>query len=155
MGNRIWGLCKRRDPVAPSVRVTTGDKIATPVILTFLRDPRVGKMFSLAPRVEQFSSVGVMVGGGEGRQRRREWPAGRALKCIIFSLFFLFIFLPSTHSGGTGERKSDKDPTMASYAGLWSWEIWSCIKGHRHCFGSGGAAAMALRASCSGISDKW
>ena len=48
--------------MAPSVRVMIGDKIATPVILTFLRDPRVGKMFSLAPRVEQFSLGGVMVG---------------------------------------------------------------------------------------------
>ena len=30
----------------------------------------------------------------------------------------------------------------------------SCIKRHRRCFGSGGAAAIALRAACSGILNK-
>ena len=42
-------MCKRRGPVVPSVRAVFGDSRATPAVLTFLRDTRVGKMVSLAP----------------------------------------------------------------------------------------------------------
>ena len=35
--------------MTPSVRVMLGDNRATPAVLTFLRDTRVGRMVSLAP----------------------------------------------------------------------------------------------------------
>ena len=41
---------EKRGPVAPSVRVMFGDKRAAPTVLTFLRDARVGRRVSGAPR---------------------------------------------------------------------------------------------------------
>ena len=52
MWKRIGRLCEKRGPVTPSVRAMFGDQRATPEVLTFLRDTRVGKMISLAPRGE-------------------------------------------------------------------------------------------------------
>lgn len=64
------------------------------------------KMVLLAPRGERISSGGVIVGGGERRQRWREWESRHALKCIISSLFPLFIFLhPASAELGEKERQ--------------------------------------------------
>ena len=51
---------------------------------------------------------------------------------------------------GEGEKGS---PTVTSYVGLGQVKK-SCEKAHRRCFGSVGAAAMSLRAACSGILNK-
>ena len=40
--------------MTPSVRAMFGDQRAIPAVLTFLRDTRVGRMFSLAPRGENW-----------------------------------------------------------------------------------------------------
>ena len=47
MWKRTRRLCERRGLVAPSVRVMLGDSRATPAVLTFLGDTRMGKMVSL------------------------------------------------------------------------------------------------------------
>ena len=54
MWKRIWRLCERRGPVVPSVRAMFGHSRATPAVLTFLRETRVGRLVSLAPRVENW-----------------------------------------------------------------------------------------------------
>lgn len=43
-------LCEWKRPRAPSVRAMFDDVRATPAVLTFLRDTRVGRMISMAPR---------------------------------------------------------------------------------------------------------
>ena len=58
MWKRIERLCGKRGLVAPSVRATFNDPRATPAVLTFLRDTRVGRMFSLAPRGENWCEEG-------------------------------------------------------------------------------------------------
>ena len=40
-------------PRAPSVRLLFDDMRAAPAVLTFLRDTRVGRIISLAPREEE------------------------------------------------------------------------------------------------------
>ena len=52
MGKRIRRLCEKRGPVAPLARVMFGDKRATPAVLKFLRDTRMGRTASLSPRDE-------------------------------------------------------------------------------------------------------
>ena len=57
MWKRIWRLCERRDPVAPSVQVMFGDNSAAPAVVILVRDTRAEKMVSLASREEQCFSV--------------------------------------------------------------------------------------------------
>lgn len=49
MWERIGRLCEWERPRAPSVRRMFEDVRATPAVLSFLRDTRVGKMATLAP----------------------------------------------------------------------------------------------------------
>ena len=44
MWKRIRRLCEKRGPVAPSMQVMFGDQRATPAVLTFLRDTKVGRI---------------------------------------------------------------------------------------------------------------
>jgi hypothetical protein len=67
--------------VAPLVRVIFRDRRATPAVLTFLRDTRVGGMISLAPR-------GRIGGRGRRTARARGRRAGRARLECAFSLVF-------------------------------------------------------------------
>ena len=50
MWKRIERLCEWDTPRAPSVRLMFDDVRAGPAVLTFLRDTRVGRMISMAPR---------------------------------------------------------------------------------------------------------
>ena len=54
MWKRIRRLCERRGPVTPSVQAMFGDQRATPAVLTFLRDTRVGRMTSVTPPGEEW-----------------------------------------------------------------------------------------------------
>ena len=54
MWKRIGRLCEKRGPVTTSVRAMFGDQRATPAVLTFLRDTRVGRMVSGTPRGEEW-----------------------------------------------------------------------------------------------------
>ena len=49
----IEKLCEKRGPVAPPVRAMLEDPRATPAVLSFLRDTRVGRMTSLGPLGEE------------------------------------------------------------------------------------------------------
>ena len=99
------------------------------------------------------SAEGELVGGGGERERRRGGRAGPALECT-FSLSFLclFPFVISSFGGIGGKER------RGSYYDRFCWsaakEKWICKKAHLRCFGSGSAAAMALRAACSGIANK-
>ena len=69
-------------------------------------------------------------------------PPHRHILSFVFFHYFLCI-------GGSGWK--EKGPY---YDGLWTG-LWSCFrKAHRRCLVGGGAAAMALRAACSGISKR-
>ena len=49
MWRRIRRLFEKRGPLAPSVRAMFDNQRATPAVLTFLRDTRVGRIASAAP----------------------------------------------------------------------------------------------------------
>ena len=71
MWKRIEKLYEKRGPITPSVRAISGDQRATPAVLAFLRDTRVRRMISLAPRGENWweeegSSENEGVEGGPG-----------------------------------------------------------------------------------------
>ena len=53
MWRRIERLCEWSGPRASSVRRMLDDKCATPAVLTFLRDKRVGRVVMLAPSEEE------------------------------------------------------------------------------------------------------
>ena len=50
MWKRIERLCEWKRPRAPSVRAMFQNQRATPAVLTFLRDTRVGRMVSVTPQ---------------------------------------------------------------------------------------------------------
>ena len=60
---------------------------------------------------------------------------------------------PSMLLGGRIGGRRDGDPTMTGSVDLRSWDN-GYAKSHRRRCGSGGAAAMARRAACSGIENK-
>ena len=61
-----------------------------------------------------------------------------------FRLVFFFLFFG--RDGGEEIRESGS-PAIGSIISIWD-RAWSCKKIRRRCSGSGGAAAMALRAAC-------
>ena len=94
------------------MRVMFGDSRAAPAILTFLRDTRVGRMASLAPRgVEEEDSESE---GGEGRAR----PRMHLFLLSFLVLSFLWCAISSAEIGG----RRDGDPTMTGSIGLRSWK---------------------------------
>ena len=153
MWKRIRRLCEKRGPVAPSVRAMFGDSRAAPAVLTFLRDTRVGKMASLSPRGQNWRE-----GERDSQSEGEEAGPGPPQNVPFFSFLFLssflcpFCFLGALFFGWKGGRR-DGDPTVAGSVGLQSWKT-GYAKSHCRCCGSGGAAAMALRAACSGIANK-
>ena len=69
MWRRIPRLCEWKTPRAPSVRLMFDDVRAAPAVLTFLRDTRVGRVITVAPRgeereVEETESEGEKGGPG-------------------------------------------------------------------------------------------
>ena len=53
MWRRVEKLCDWQGPRAPDMRLLFNDVRATPAVLSFLRDTKVGKMISLEPQEER------------------------------------------------------------------------------------------------------
>ena len=131
----------------PSGRAMFGDGRATPAVLTFLRDTRVGRMASLAPREEEWwgeeeNSESEGEEGGPGPPYNVFFPCPSSVLSFLFNLF-----------GGIGEKERRR-PYYDRFCQSAVVEKRICKKTHRRCFGSGSAAAMALRAACSGRLNK-
>ena len=86
MRRRIGRLCEWERPRAPSVLLMFNDVWASPAILTFLRNTRMGQMISLRPRGEEGRRRRATA---EGRTRVRVRRAGRArLETVPFPSSF-------------------------------------------------------------------
>ena len=68
--------CERRHPWAPTVRLLFQDERATPAVLAFLRETKVGRIVALAPPEEEESGeleeVVLRPGEEEGQDEEEE-----------------------------------------------------------------------------------
>ena len=113
MWRRIERLCEWETPRAPAVRLMFDDVRATPAVLPFLRDTRVGRMVPLHSRGEEGEEDGEESGReliAKGRRAGRDRLEGVSFLCLSFApLVCLFFLAENGEAGG---------PTMTGYVGL-------------------------------------
>ena len=82
-------LCEWKRPQAPSVRGMFQDQRATPAVLTFLRDTKIGRMVSVTPRWDEWGRTAKE--RRPGRARPRMYFPFVSFLCFLFPLFDFFL----------------------------------------------------------------
>ena len=105
----VGKACKWKHPRAPTVRLLFEDERATPAVLNFLRDTKVGHMVTLAPPEEEGKWGGGWRRESYGpRRRAREFVAmrvGQGHPRVYLSFVFSFVSFPLSNFYLAEKRK--------------------------------------------------